>query len=96
MYDARFLNAKNIKGELYRDPTSGSLINYCNHFWMIYPEYECNTEYHSNFIPEECNRFSKFIGICRICGEVIFINRDNIFSSEEKFEEEIDKLLKEK
>lgn len=31
MYHAEFINAKNYKGENYRNPNTGDLINYCSH-----------------------------------------------------------------
>ena len=96
MYHYAFQKAKDLKGRYYRDQKTGDLINYCPHIWLIYPQFEKTTEKHADFIPENCNRFRQFQGICQFCGEVIHIYADDVVKDAEEFEKRIDEILKEK
>lgn len=95
MYDSRFVNAKNTNGKLYRNKKTGDLQEYCMHSWLIYPVFEENTEYCANFIPEQCNRFKHFTGVCQFCGEVIYIHAEDVLANEEEYHKKVSEILKE-
>ena len=82
MYHAEFKNAKNSRGERYRD-NNGNPILFCFHRWIIHPKWRTDINYHAGFIPQNKETFYGFDGICEYCGECIFINHENVLSLEE-------------
>lgn len=93
-YDNRFINAKNIKNKLLRDKKTGNLVEYCMHQYVIYPVFGTGTEYHSEFIPLNKQTFEGFRGMCQYCGDIIYINAEDVLKDDEQLELAIDKLLK--
>ena len=96
MYDCRFKKAKTVKGILYRNQKTGDLEQYCSHYYIIFPVYEIQINYHAGFIPLNEQKLDKFEGICQDCGDVIMIGADCVVGSREEFDKKIEGVLKEK
>ncbi len=82
-YDERFKHAKTRNGKPYRDERTGNLIEYCFHRFIVYPEFGSEDEFHAKFIPLERKTFEGFEGTCQFCGEIIYIDAENVVKDSE-------------
>jgi len=94
MYHAEFINAKNCKGELYRDKNTGDLIIYCPHSYIIKPRFENRDESIANKFSYLVRTFNGFEGICIDCGDIILIHSEDVVD-DKTFDKRIEERVKE-
>ena len=81
MYHSGFTDAVNYKGERIRDER-GSTVAYCGHRWIV----KIRTKPVESSYGGLCytaHEFDMLEILCLVCGEVEFIDKDNIVTSEE-------------
>ena len=78
MYHAEFVNAKNYKGELYRDKDTGNHIVYCGDSYTIKPKFKNRDEFIAGEFSYLVKTFDGFEGVCEYCGNVILVLSENV------------------
>jgi len=93
-YDMRFLHAKNCLGKPFRDEKTGNRIEYCPHAFILCPEFGTDSDSHAEFIPLERKTFEGFNGVCRWCGDAVYITAENVVKDHEAQNKAIEEALK--
>lgn len=92
-YDSRFDKAVNLQGKPYRDPVTHNLIEYCMHLYIVYPDFETENDYHAGFIPLERKILVGLRGTCQTCGDIIFIQAQDVVKDAEQMDQELSRSI---
>lgn len=99
MYHGGFQKAKNFKGKLYRNQQTGDMEQYCEHSYLLTPEFEFVDEHIADGAFSYSRKiFTGFEGTCKLCGEVLHISSENVLSETDyakKVEERVVEIEKE-